>query len=243
MAKVVLVTGAGRGIGAATAQLLAAQGYAVAVNYRQDTKSAAQVVATIQAAGGHAVALRADVTDETQVEAMFTAAEQQLGAVHYLVNNVGILARQASLVDMELARFQQVLLTNVQSCFLCCRALLRRKPRGGAIVNVSSAAARTGSPFEYVDYAASKGAIDSLTKGLALEVASQGIRVNAVRPGFIKTDIHADGGEPERLTRLAPSLPLLRAGEPDEVAQAIAWLLSDQASYVTATVLDVAGGR
>ncbi|SHO54358.1 SDR family oxidoreductase [Vibrio quintilis] len=243
MKKTVLVTGGGRGIGAATSRQLAAEGYAVCVNYRSDKISAEAVVADIQAAGGTAFACQGDVSDESDVMALFDAAEQVLGPVTHLVNNAGILFEQTPLVRMSVARFNQVMITNVTSCFLCCREFIRRAQQPGAIVNVSSAASRTGAPFEYVDYAASKGAMDSLTKGLSLEVAAQKIRVNTVRPGFINTEMHTDGGEPDRVARLSPQIPLQRGGEPEEVAEAIAWLLSEKASYVTGSFIDLAGGK
>ncbi|ELO1772391.1 glucose 1-dehydrogenase [Vibrio fluvialis] len=243
MNKVVIVTGGSRGIGAATSKLLAKQGYAVCVNYRANQASADQVVGAITGMGGRAFAMQADVANEQEVEALFAATEQRFGVVTHLVNNAGILDKQSRLADMSLERFNHVMNTNVTSCFLCCREALKQMPSGGAIVNVSSAASRSGAPFEYVDYAASKGAMDSLTKGLSLEVAEQGIRVNAVRPGFIYTEMHADGGEPGRVDRLAPNIPLKRGGAPEEVANAIAWLLSEEASYVTGSFIDLAGGR
>ncbi|EOC1793710.1 glucose 1-dehydrogenase [Vibrio fluvialis] len=243
MNKVVIVTGASRGIGAATSELLAKQGYAVCVNYRANQASADQVVGAISDMGGRAFAMQADVANEQEVEALFAATHQRFGVVTHLVNNAGILDKQSRLADMSLERFNHVMNTNVTSCFLCCREALKQMPAGGAIVNVSSAASRSGAPFEYVDYAASKGAMDSLTKGLSLEVAEQGIRVNAVRPGFIYTEMHADGGEPGRVDRLAPNIPLKRGGTPEEVANAIAWLLSEEASYVTGSFIDLAGGR
>ncbi|MBY7975962.1 glucose 1-dehydrogenase [Vibrio fluvialis] len=243
MNKVVIVTGGSRGIGAATSKLLAKQGYAVCVNYRANQASADQVVGAITDMGGRAFAMQADVANEQEVEALFAATEQRFGVVTHLVNNAGILDKQSRLADMSLERFNYVMNTNVTSCFLCCREALKQMPSGGAIVNVSSAASRSGAPFEYVDYAASKGAMDSLTKGLSLEVAEQGIRVNAVRPGFIYTEMHADGGEPGRVDRLAPNIPLKRGGTPEEVANAIAWLLSEEASYVTGSFIDLAGGR
>ncbi|EKO3508618.1 glucose 1-dehydrogenase [Vibrio fluvialis] len=243
MNKVVIVTGGSRGIGAATSKLLAKQGYAVCVNYRANQASADQVVGAITDMGGRAFAMQADVANEQEVEALFAATEQRFGVVTHLVNNAGILDKQSRLADMSLERFNHVMNTNVTSCFLCCREALKQMPAGGAIVNVSSAASRSGAPFEYVDYAASKGAMDSLTKGLSLEVAEQGIRVNAVRPGFIYTEMHADGGEPGRVDRLAPNIPLKRGGTPEEVANAIAWLLSEEASYVTGSFIDLAGGR
>ncbi|EKO3539324.1 glucose 1-dehydrogenase [Vibrio fluvialis] len=243
MNKVVIVTGGSRGIGAATSKLLAKQGYAVCVNYRANQASADQVVGAITDMGGRAFAMQADVANEQEVEALFAATHQRFGVVTHLVNNAGILDKQSRLADMSLERFNHVMNTNVTSCFLCCREALKQMPSGGAIVNVSSAASRSGAPFEYVDYAASKGAMDSLTKGLSLEVAEEGIRVNAVRPGFIYTEMHADGGEPGRVDRLAPNIPLKRGGTPEEVANAIAWLLSEEASYVTGSFIDLAGGR
>ncbi|SEG87433.1 glucose 1-dehydrogenase [Marinobacterium lutimaris] len=243
MKKVVLITGGGRGIGAATARLLASRGYAVCINYRQRADSAAEVVAAIEAAGGEALALQADVSDETQVISLFDETERRLGPVTHLVNNAGALSTQSRLADIDLERFNRVMAANATSCFLCCREAARRMSAGGAIVNLSSVAAQLGAPFEYVDYAAAKGAVNSLTKGLAKELAAEGIRVNAVSPGLIYTDIHADGGEPGRVDRLGPTLPMQRGGTAEEVANAIAWLLSDEASYVTGTILDVAGGR
>lgn len=243
MDKVVIVTGAGRGIGAATAKCLAEQGYAVCVNYRANQATAQQVVSDILASGGRAFSYQADVSNQQQVEAMFTAVRDKYGVVTHLVNNAGILFTQSKMVDIDVERFQRVLNANVISCFLCCQAFIKQLNASGAIVNVSSAASRTGAPFEYVDYAASKGAMDSLTKGLSLELAERGIRVNAVRPGCIYTDMHADGGEPNRVDRLAAQLPLKRGGTPEEVASAIAWLLSDEASYVTGSFIDLAGGR
>lgn len=244
----ILVTGASRGIGAATARLLAARGHAVAVNFRSDAEAAAAQVRAIGAAGGRAVALQADVSDEAQVVHLFERCEDALGPLYGLVNNAGVLERQSPLADMDAARLGRVFATNVIGTLLCAREAVRRMSTqrggaGGVIVNVSSAAARLGSPNEYVDYAASKGAIDSFTLGLAREVGAQGIRVNAVRPGFIHTDIHARGGEPERIERLRSGIPLQRGGQPDEVAEAIAWLLSPAASYTTGALVDVSGGR
>ncbi|WP_299572519.1 SDR family oxidoreductase [uncultured Shewanella sp.] len=242
MNKVVIVTGASRGIGAATAVLLASQGYAVCINYRVQEQAAKQVLQTILEAGGVAIAVAADVSCEADVAELFLKAEAQLGSVTHLVNNAGILKAQSALSKMTTSRFQQVLTTNVMSCFLCCREALKFMSEGGAIVNVSSAASRLGAANEYIDYATSKGAMDSLTIGLSKEVASLGIRVNAVRPGLITTDIHADGGEPDRAQRLGQQTPLRRSGSPEEVAAAIAWLLSDEASYVTGSFIDIAGG-
>ncbi|EHA16632.1 SDR family oxidoreductase [Halomonas sp. HAL1] len=241
--NVVIVTGGSRGIGAATAILLGSKGYAVCVNYLANKDRANKVVDSIVRDGGQAFAHQADVSKEADVVRLFDAAEAHFGGVTHLVNNAGILFTQSKLVDIELERFNQVLNSNVVSCFLCSREAVRRFQAGGAIVNVSSLASKTGSPFEYVDYAASKGAMDTLTKGLSLEVAASGIRVNAVRPGFIYTDMHADGGEPGRVDRLAPQIPMRRGGTAEEVANTIAWLLSDEASYVTGSFIDVAGGR
>lgn len=246
--RVLVVTGASRGIGAATAVLAATRGYAVGVNYYRAKEAAIGVVERIRASGGRAFAIQADVSSEEDVDRLFRAVDAELGPVAALVNNAGILERQARVTAMTAARVNRVLLTNVTSCFLCCReAVLRmsteRGGGGGAIVNVSSAASRLGSAGEYVDYAASKGAIDTLTVGLAREVASEGIRVNAVRPAFIHTDIHAAGGEPGRVERLKESIPMRRGGDPEEVANAVLWLLSDEASYCTGSFIDVAGGR
>ncbi|MEF1281527.1 SDR family oxidoreductase [Vibrio fortis] len=243
MQKVVIVTGGGRGIGAATALLLASRGYRVCVNYRKDHSAANSVVADIVAKGGSAMAFQADASIESEVEAMFSAVNQELGQVTHLVNNAGVLFTQSRLADIDYERFNKVMAANIGSCFLCCKAFINQIDGPGAIVNVSSAASRIGAPFEYIDYAASKGAMDSLTKGLSLELAEQGIRVNGVRPGFIHTEMHADGGEPNRVERLAPNIPLKRGGTPLEVAESIAWLLSDEASYVTGTFIDIAGGR
>lgn len=243
MSKVVIVTGGSRGIGAATSMLLGSKGYAVCVNYLANKARASDVVDSIISEGGRAFACQADVSSETDVIRLFDAAEERFGGVTHLVNNAGILFTQSKLVDIELERFNQVINSNVVSCFLCSREAVRRFQQGGAIVNVSSLASQTGSPFEYVDYAASKGAMDTLTKGLSREVAASGIRVNAVRPGFIYTDMHADGGEPGRVDRLAPQIPMQRGGSAAEVANTIAWLLSDEASYVTGSFIDVAGGR
>jgi len=248
MKKVALVTGASRGIGKATALLLAEQGYDVGVNYRQDEMAANKVVETITAHGGKAVALQADIADEKQVVAMFARLTVELGPITALVNNAGILFQQSTIENLTAARINQVLSTNVTGYFLCCREAVkimsaRHGGNGGAIVNVSSAAARLGSPGEYVDYAASKGAVDTLTTGLSLEVAAQGIRVNGVRPGFIYTEMHASGGEAGRVDRVKSLLPMQRGGEPIEVAQAISWLLSDAATYVTGSFIELAGGK
>ncbi|MED5525937.1 MAG: SDR family oxidoreductase [Pseudomonadota bacterium] len=242
MNKVAIVTGASRGIGAATAKLLAAQGYKVCVNYLKNQAAADAVVEAIHAQGGEAICCQADVAEASEVKRLFDQTEAKLGAVTHLVNNVGVLFEQAAFKDISLARFERVLKSNLVSCFLCCQEAIKRM-QTGAIVNVSSLAARSGSPFEYVDYAASKGAMDTLTRGLALELAGSGIRVNGVRPGSIDTDIHSDGGEPGRVARLAPQIPLQRGGTAEEVAEAIAWLLGEQSRYITGTFIDVAGGR
>ncbi len=245
MNKVVIVTGAGRGIGAETAKLLASQGYAVCVNYLKNQRRANQVVEEIEQRGGIAFAYQADVSQEEQVQAMFRAVTEHFGEVTHLVNNAGILFTQSTLNEISVERFKNVLDSNVISCFVCCKTFINQlsEHSQGAIVNVSSAASRSGAPFEYVDYAASKGAMDSLTKGLSLELAARGIRVNGVRPGCIYTEMHADGGEPDRVDRLASQLPMQRGGTAQEVAEAIAWLLSDSASYVTGSFIELAGGR
>lgn len=245
---IALITGASRGIGKATALLLAQQGMRVVVNYHRDRQAAQTVVEEITRAGGEAMALQADVSDEKQAVAMFTTIDQTWGPVNVLVNNAGILSTQCRVENLTAERINRVLSTNVTGYFLCCREAVKRMSTehggsGGAIVNVSSVAARLGSPGEYVDYAASKGAVDTLTTGLSLEVAAQGIRVNGVRPGFIYTDMHASGGEPGRVDRVAPVIPMRRGGQPEEVAQAIAWLVSDNASYVTGSFIDLAGGK
>lgn len=248
MRGVLVVTGASRGIGAATARLAATQGYAVGVNYRHSSTAADAIVAEIQAGGSRALAVAGDVAEEGQVANLFETVEHSLGPITGLVNNAGVLEPQARVEDMDARRLQRILATNVTGAFLCAREAVRRMSRrhgghGGAIVNVSSMAARLGAPNEYVDYAASKAAVDALTIGLAKEVAAEGIRVNAVRPGVIYTDIHASGGEPDRVERLKDAVPMKRGGQPEEVAQAILWLLSDDASYVTGSFVDVSGGR
>lgn len=248
MKKVLIVTGGSRGIGAATAKLAATQGYAVCVNYLHNQRAANAVVADIQASGGIAIAMQADLAVEAQIEALFQRVDQELGPLTALVNNAGILEQQSSLLDMDQGRLQRVFAANVIGPMLCAREAVKRMSvklggKGGAIVNVSSVASRLGAPGEYIDYAASKGALDSFTLGLSKEVADQGIRVNSVRPGFIYTDIHASGGEPGRVDRIKDAIPMKRGGKPEEVAQAILWLLSEQASYATGTFIDLAGGR
>ncbi len=245
---VLLVTGGGRGIGAATARLAARQGWAVAVNYTANSLAADAVVRAIREGGGSAVTVQADVADETQVLRMFEKVDAKLGRLTGLVNNAGVVDATARVDEMSAARWKRMFDINVFGSFLCAREAVRRMSTrhggaGGAIVNVSSAASRIGSPGQYVDYAASKGAIDAFTIGLAKEVAAEGIRVNAVRPGLIETEIHASGGLPNRVNDLQHLVPMQRGGTADEVAQAIVWLLSDSASYTTMSLLDVSGGR
>ncbi|MDU6438988.1 MAG: SDR family oxidoreductase [Pantoea sp.] len=246
-----LVTGASRGIGRATALKLAQQGYRVAVNYLKRADEAQRVVAQIREQGGEAFAVQADIAEEAQVMALFQRLDEEAMPLGVLVNNAGILFTQCRVEDLSADRLQRVFATNVTGAFLCCREAVKRMGTqhgglGGSIINVSSAASRLGAPGEYVDYAASKGAMDSLTKGLSLEVAAQGIRVNSVRPGFIYTEMHADGGEPGRVDRVAATagvIPMGRGGEAEEIAEAIAWLASEAASYITGTFIDAAGGR
>ena len=245
---VMMITGGSRGIGAATARLAARRGYAVCVNYLHNSSAAETLVNEIRAAGASAIAVGGDVASEQDVVHLFQECDRQLGPLTALVNNAGIVARQSRVEAMDAARLQRMLATNVIGAFLCAREAVRRMStrhggKGGAIVNLSSGASRLGSPGEYVDYAASKGAIDTMTIGLAKELAEDGIRVNCVRPGFVHTDIHATGGEPNRIERLRDSIPMKRGGEPEEVARAILWLLSDEASYSTGAILDVTGGR
>lgn len=247
-AGVIIITGGGRGIGAATARLAARKGYAVCVNYLRDRSAAESVVHEIRSAEGRAIAVAGDISSEKDVLNLFQESDRSLGHLTALVNNAGILEPQSRVEAMDAARLQRMFATNVIGPFLCAREAIKRMStkhggKGGAIVNLSSGAARLGSPGEYVDYAASKGAIDTMTIGLAKELAADGIRVNCVRPGFVHTDIHAAGGEPERIERLRDSIPMKRGGQPEEVARAILWLLSDEASYSTGAILDVTGGR
>ena len=248
MDKVMLITGGSRGIGAATALGAARQGYAVVLSYRTEAKAAAQVVRSIEATGGRALAVQADVAQEADVLRLFAACDAAFGPLTALVNNAGILSRQSRVEDMDAARIEHILRVNVVGSFLCAREAVRRMSTrrggaGGAIVNVSSAASRLGAPGEFIDYAASKGAVDTFTIGLAKEVATEGIRVNAVRPGVILTDIHDTSGEIGRVERVAPLVPMQRAGTAEEVAASILWLVSDEASYVTATFIEASGGR
>ena len=244
---VLVVTGGSRGIGAATAVLAAARGYDVIINYAGNVEAAEAVCATIHQQGGKAVAVRGDVSNEDDVEHIFAAADR-MGPLRGLVNNAGIIGKTARIEDLDAERINRILAVNVTGSFLCAKAAVKRMStrhggKGGAIVNLSSGASKLGAANTYVDYAAAKGAIDTFTIGLALEVAGEGIRVNAVRPGIIETEIHASGGDPERAARMAPSLPIPRPGTADEVAAAILWLLSDESSYTTGTTIAVTGGR
>jgi len=248
MTKTLLITGAGRGIGAACAIQAATLGYQVCVNYRADEAAAQAVVAAIAEQGGSAFAFKADIGDARQVEALFLALDARFGRLDGLVNNAGVLSQQMRVEQMSAERIQRIMTTNVTGSFLCAREAVRRMSTrnggsGGAIVNVSSRAAVLGAANEYVDYAASKAALDALTIGLSKEVAGEGIRVNGVRPGLIHTEMHASGGEPGRVARLQQSVPMGRGGEPLEVARAVLWLLSDEASYTTGSFIDVSGGR
>lgn len=248
MSRVVLITGGGRGIGAATARRAGSLGYAVCLSYHTNRQAADAVADEILKAGGRAATVQADIAVEDDVVRLFETLDALFGRVDGLVNNAGMLETQMRVEQMDAARLSRVLATNVTGPFMCCREAVRRMStkrggRGGAIVNLSSAAARIGSPGEYVDYAAAKAAVDTLTIGLSKEVADEGIRVNAVRPGLIHTEIHASGGEPGRVHRLAGSIPMKRGGTPEEVANTVLWLLSDEASYVTGAIVDVTGGR
>ena len=247
-APLILITGGSRGVGAATARLAAARGYDVAISYIHDQASAEAVAADVRAFGRKALPMRADSADPEQVGALFAAIDRDFGRLDVLVNNAAILARQSPMEDLDFERMQRIFAVNAIGPILCSQQAVRRmatryQGRGGAIVNISSGAARLGSPNEYVDYAASKGALETFTIGLAKEVAREGIRVNCIRPGHIYTDMHASGGEPGRVDRVKESIPMGRGGQPEEVARAILWLASEEASYTTGTFLDVTGGR
>lgn len=248
MSKVILITGGSRGIGRATARLCGARGWSVAVNYRTDAGAAAETVALVEAAGGAALAIAGDVASEADVAAMFAQTAAAFGPITGTVNNAGIVGEKSSVADLSVERMRGIFDTNVLGAFLVAREAARVMPlsrggQGGAIVNVSSRAAVLGSANEYVDYAASKGAVDTLTTGLSNELAGDGVRVNAVRPGLIETDIHASGGQPGRAARMGAQTPMGRAGTAEEVAEAILWLLSDASAYATGTFIDISGGR
>jgi NAD(P)-dependent dehydrogenase (short-subunit alcohol dehydrogenase family) len=245
--QVLIVTGSSRGIGAATVRLAACRGYSVCVNYLNQEREAGEVVRAVQQEGGRAIAVQADISSEPDVMRLFETVDLQLGRITALVNNAATLERQMRLDEMDAARLQRIFATNVIGAFLCAREAVKRMSirhggSGGCIVNISSGAARSGAPSEYIDYAASKGALDTFTVGLAKEVADEGIRVNGVRPGFIYTGLHAKGGEPGRVDRVKSRVPMQRGGQPEEVAAAVLWLISDDASYVTGSIVDVSGG-
>jgi len=248
MQKIMLVTGASRGIGAETARLAAQSGYAVCINYHQSKSEANELLDSLLASGTTAIAVRADIGDESDVRRLFETIDDQLGRLTALVNNAGILEQQSDFNNISLDRLQRIFRTNVEGSFLCCQQAIRRMStkyggEGGSIVNLSSRAAVLGAPHEYIDYAASKGAIDAMTIGLSKELGEQGIRVNAVRPGLINTDMHASGGEAGRVDRLKSGVPMQRGGLALEVARAIMWLISDDASYTTGSFVEVSGGR
>jgi NAD(P)-dependent dehydrogenase (short-subunit alcohol dehydrogenase family) len=245
--KIVLITGSSRGIGAEAAKIFAKNNYDVCVNYISNAKAAEQIKAEILTYGVRCIAIKADVSNSLDVTRLFETVNRELGYISVLVNNAAILKTQSRLENISEERFSEVLKTNVISCFLCCKEATKRMSiknggSGGAIINVSSLAAKAGSPNEYIDYAASKGAVDTLTRGLALEVAAEGIRVNGVRPGLIYTEMHASGGEPDRVQRLQEKIPLGRGGQPEEVAEAILWLASEKSSFVTGSFIDIGGG-
>ncbi|WP_444903635.1 SDR family oxidoreductase [Microbulbifer sp. CnH-101-E] len=246
--KVALITGGSRGIGAATAKLLAQRGYQIAISYRERRKQAEDLVNELQSLGVTAIAARADIISEDEVVRLFEKVDQNLGPINSLVNNAAIIKPQMRVELMDSQRINEILRTNITGTLLCCREAIKRMSTksggsGGTIVNISSAASRSGSPNEYIDYAASKGAVDTLTIGLSQEVAGEGIRVNGVRPGFIYTEMHADGGEPDRIERVSSAIPLKRGGQAEEVAKAVAWLLSDESTFTTGSFIDVAGGK
>jgi len=248
MDKIILVTGGSRGIGKATALKAATKGYMVCINYRSNKKAAEEVVKTIEAAGGKAIAVAADVAKEKEVVSLFKIIDDKLGRITALVNNAGIVDRQSVVADMTAERVQKIFAANVTGTFICSREAIKRMGTqyggsGGGIVNISSKAAAHGAPFEFVDYAASKAAVDTFTLGLSKEVAADGIRVNCVRPGIIDTDLHASCGEPGRVARIAPSVPMKRGGTAEEVADTVMWLLSNEASFITGAIVDVTGGR
>jgi len=248
MSKIILITGGSGGIGKATALKAAIEGYSVCVHYNSKQSDADEIVKQIQEAGGTAIAVAADVSKEEEVRRLFSIVDEKLGSITALVNNAGIVGRQSKVADMDAERIQQIFATNVLGSFLCAKEAVKRMAlsnggSGGSIVNISSKAASHGGAGEYVDYAASKGAVDTFTYGLAKEVAADGIRVNAIRPGIIYTDLHAKGGEPGRVDRMKDLIPMKRGGYPEEVADCIMWLVSDKASYVTGTIVDVTGGR
>ncbi|MGC4102593.1 SDR family oxidoreductase [Ferruginibacter sp.] len=248
MKKVILITGGSDGIGASTAYLAFQKDYTVCINYRQNQVSANKIVTEIKNRGGRAFAFQADISNEQQVEELFKTIDSQVGTISALVNNAGIIEPQQKLVDITTERLQKVFATNIFGSFFCAREAIKRMSNknnghGGSIVNISSMASKYGSPFEYIDYASTKGAIDTLTIVLSKEVAEENIRVNAVRPGIIDTGIHSKAGEANRVDRMKEQIPMKRGGHPDEIAKTILWLLSDEASYITGTIIDVSGGR